>query len=400
MAAGFRVSVNAFVLLLCLVNGARGFGRATANAGTTRFVFDGNRVYADLGFIRPDGSIHHALAFVDTGTQFMEVRAALFQELQLDGGRHLRFTIGDFLVDVAPEHLVKEDRAPSSMGSELKVEATLPASVLQRFRLTVDYQRRTLSVAAAGPFTPEGLAIPIRINQATGLAVVDASIDGKSYPLTIDVGSAYTWVRPSAAQPWAASHPDWKRGIGAVGASNMMMSGDGTEIAGTLLRVPVLSIGPLVIRQIGVLAVGRGKPFPGGLELFDWYSEKNPEPVAGWIGGNLLGAFRLTLDYPNRMSYWVRQSEDDPHDLDQIGLTLQRKGDSYVVAAVATQEGRPTVADVVPGDHLIRVGELDLTNATWGAIYNAMHGTPGASRLLVVERNGTRRTINATITRF
>jgi hypothetical protein len=180
----------------------------------------------------------------------------------------------------------------------------------------------------------------------------------------------------------------------------MMMSGDGTEIGGTLLRVPALSIGPLVIRQIGVLAVGRGKPLPGGLELFDWYSKKNPEPVAGWIGGNLLRAFRLTLDYPNRMSYWVRQSEDDPHDLDQIGLTLQRKGDSYVVAAVATQEGRPTVADVVPSDHLIRVGELDLTNATWGAIYNAMHGTPGTSRLLVVERNGAKRTINATITRF
>lgn len=98
--------------------------------------------------------------------------------------------------------------------------------------------------------------------------------------------------------------------------------------------------------------------------------------------------------------YWVRQNEDDPHDLDQIGLTLQRKDNSYIVAAVATQDGRPTVADVVPGDQLIRVGELDVSTATCGAIYDAMHGALGASRLLVVERNGERRTINATITRL
>src|SRR5262249_4691726 len=156
----------------------------------------------------------------------------------------------------------------------------------------------------------------------------------------IDVGSAYTWVRPRTAQPWVASHPDWRRGVGAVGASNMMMSGDGTETAGELLRVPELGIGPLIVRQIGVLAVGRGKPWPGGLELFDWYSEKNPEPVAGWIGGNLLKAFRLMFDYPNRRSYWVRQTVDDSRDLDQIGLTLQRQGNSYVVAAVVTKDGR------------------------------------------------------------
>jgi hypothetical protein len=164
--------------------------------------------------------------------------------------------------------------------------------------------------------------------------------------------------------------------------------------------VSELSLGPLVIRQIGVLAVGRGKPLPGGLELFDWYSKKNAEAVAGWIGGNMLKAFRLTLDYPKRMSYWVKQSDGDPHDLDQIGLTLQRQGDSYVVAAIATQKGRPTVADVVPGDKLIRVGELDVSNATWGTIYEAMHGPPGSSRLLVMERNAVRRTINATFTRF
>jgi hypothetical protein len=45
-----------------------------STVGKTTFVIDGDRIYAELGFVRPDGSLHRALAFVDMGSPKMEVR--------------------------------------------------------------------------------------------------------------------------------------------------------------------------------------------------------------------------------------------------------------------------------------------------------------------------------------
>jgi hypothetical protein len=60
----------------------------------------------------------------------------------------------------------------------------------------------------------------------------------------------------------------------------------------------------------------------------------------------------------------------------------------------------PTVEGVLPGDTLIRIGELETGTATWGAIYDAMHGKPGESRSLIFERNGRRLTVSARVTAF
>ncbi len=67
-------------------------------SGITSFVFDGNRIYAELVFVRPDGGLHRALAFVDLGTPSMTVTDSLFNELQLDRKRPLEFRVGDLPV--------------------------------------------------------------------------------------------------------------------------------------------------------------------------------------------------------------------------------------------------------------------------------------------------------------
>lgn len=87
--------------------------------------------------------------------------------------------------------------------------------------------------------------------------------------------------------------------MGAVGASNIMMSGDGAEASGILMRIPEIVIGRLALKQVGVLGAGRDKGFSTNMDLFDWYSTKNAVPVIGWIGGNVLKAFRLSIDYQN-----------------------------------------------------------------------------------------------------
>jgi hypothetical protein len=49
---------------------------------------------------------------------------------------------------------------------------------------------------------------------------------------------------------------------------------------------------------------------------------------------------------------------------------------------------------------LIRIGDLDAVKVTWGAIYEAMHGRPGETRKLVLERSGKDFTVEARVTAF
>jgi hypothetical protein len=61
------------LLAICLLCN----GLPTKSSGTTPFVFDGNRVYAELTFVRPDGTRRTALAFVDLGAVHYPVRSAI-----------------------------------------------------------------------------------------------------------------------------------------------------------------------------------------------------------------------------------------------------------------------------------------------------------------------------------
>jgi hypothetical protein len=203
-------------------------------------------------------------------------------------------------------------------------------------------------------------------------------------------------------------HRDWKRGTGAVGEANMQMNTDGAEAKGTVLRLPAMGLGPLQLKQIGVLGISKQAPpippIPGEDQVrgdfFDWYSKKAPEPVIGWIGGNVLKNFRLMIDFPRRMTYWEKQSEFDAHDLDQVGVTLEKRDDGYFVAGTAQKDEKPTVDGIQIGDRLIQVDNVQLGEATRGAILAALHGKPGDVRTLVVERDGKRLTVPVKVTAF
>jgi hypothetical protein len=367
------------------------------STGTAPFIFEGNRIYAELTFVRPDGTSRNVLAFVDLGSPSMILSQALFRELQLDQQRSLLFTVGDMPVRIDARGVTADTWFPFPIADHRNVEALLPAGILQRYQLILDYANRSLTLAQPGTLKAEGAPVPLRINEKTGLIVVDVGVDGEIYPATVDTGSAYTWLRKSTVQQWLEVHPDWQRGIGAVGPSNMRMAADGIEARGILLRMPEVKLGSLRARQIGALAVG---PSDTNWEFMDWYSQKNPLAVIGWIGGNILRGFRITFDYPKRMSYWLQQTELDAHDLDQVGLTLEARGGEYFVAAIVTQNGQPTVDGVQVGDKLLRIAALSTANATWGEIFRAMHGKPGELRTLLLERTSRQFTVQATIQAF
>jgi len=322
---------------------------------------------------------------------------ALYKELHLDQRKALIFNIGTMPVRADSSDVTSDTWLPFSVGDNRRVEALLSAGMMQKYEVVIDYAHRTLTLARPGTLKAAGAPIPCRVNEKTGLSVVEVSIAGQAYPVTIDSGSAYTWLSKTVVQEWLAVHPTWVRGTGAVGASNMRMADDGIEATGVLVRIPDIKLGSLHLRQIGALAIG---PSSTNWDFVDWYSKKNPLPVIGWLGGNVLRDFRITIDYPNRMTYWLSQAELDVHDLDQIGLTLKNKGGEYLVAAVATKNGKRTVEGVQTGDKLLQVGELHTNAATRAAILSAMHGKPGELRTLVLERDNRRFTVQAEVMHF
>ena len=382
----------ALALFMCA---APGTVAAAPASGTVPLLLDGERIYAQVSFVRPDGTRHETLAFVDLGGPSMDVSAELMSELQLDR-RPATLEVG-MPVRVEPRAISSDPGLPYFVGAHRKVEAVLPAAVLQSFQIVIDYRQRTLTVAQPGTLRLTGVAIPATVDPATGLAAVDVSIDGHRYAVTLDAGSAYTWLSRSSAEGWLAAHPDWQRGIGAVGASNMRMADDGIESAGLLLRIPEVRLGSLTLRDMGALAVGASKEIG---DFMDWYSKKNARPVIGWLGGNVLQAFRLAIDYPNRMTYWQRQSRAESRGLEQVGLTLAKQHGRYFVAAVVTRAGRPTVEGVQSGDQLLRIDTLAAAGASSSVVLAALHGRPGEMRHLELERAHGTLQVDAPVTAF
>jgi hypothetical protein len=368
-----------------------------APSGTVPFVLDGNRVYAQVQFIVPAGGSRKALLFVDLGSPSMVLSKELYETLNPRANKTLGLAVGDMGLTAESATVTSDVWFPFLIGERLKVEGLLPAKLLEQYQVRFDYAARTMTVAQPATLTLQGTAVPFRLNPITGLMAIEAKIDGQSYPITVDTGSGYSWIRQSTARQWFFRHPEWRRGTGAVGPSNMRMADDGIETAGVLVRIPEIELGSLRVQQVGALAIAADVH---GNDFMDWYSAKNAVPVIGWLGGNVLRKFRFTIDYPNKVSYWERQSALDPDDLNYIGLTLLFRDGDYYVAGIADRDGRPAVTGVQAGDKLVQIGVLPTHGASREAIFAAMHGKPGEIRTLVMERRGSRMQVRTQVAEF
>jgi hypothetical protein len=395
--------VAAFALVLVVpVSGLS--ARPVYRAASEHFLLDHNRIFVPLTFVLPGGTQRKTLAFVDSGDPELTLTTALVQQLHADkwkktsdihilfGGRLLNTTaVKDF---GASKYLFPE----MSMFPGLHVEANLPATVLEKYDVALNYGKQTLTLAAPGSLQHEGVRVPCKVNSATGMTSIQAEVAGESYAFAIDSGSAYTWIDRGVTERWAGTHPQWLRGIGAVGDANM--NGSYPELTGMIMRLPDIDLHGLNLRQIGALGVGPGfdKAIPN---FFVWYSERTPGPVLGFLGGNALRPYRLEIDYPDRATYWKRESAPDPHDLDQVGIMIRpnRRG-KYFVARVATQNGKKTVAGVEAGDQLIGVDNIAVTGKTMGTVLTALHGKPGEERWLVLKRGDKQVDVVAHVTHF
>src|SRR4029077_20707130 len=88
-------------LFLASVWAAVGASEADAvSSGTAPFIFDDNRVFVELRFVRPDGTEREALAFVDLGTPQLVISENLRRDLQIEQTKPVAFRVGGVEVKV------------------------------------------------------------------------------------------------------------------------------------------------------------------------------------------------------------------------------------------------------------------------------------------------------------
>ncbi|QGM98699.1 hypothetical protein [Methylocystis parvus] len=373
------------------------------------FIFDSGRILLDAVFMTPEGRERRALAWFNMGMSAPALTKALYRELGLDRGAPLRVSVDGRQLEARAEDVVDGDGGIgvptfAHLFAPRRVEAMLPAHMMQDYIAQIDYGRRRFALLPPGGKRPEGDAVPILLNPESGVVAVEAQIDGATLPLVIDAGGGYSWMRGDVTRALLARHPDWLRAHGAVGAANANMIDFAFEKEGDLLRIPSLRLGETELSQLGFLGTAPVLgPIAEGVfgDLFwDNWRKAAPAPVVGWLGGNALSDFELTIDYPNRMSYWRRERASDGTELDQPPLTLVRREERFIIGGVAkTADGR-SQSGVESGDELLAVDDMLARGASKDAVLSALHGAPGEWKRLTLDRGGARLEVDAEVMNF
>jgi hypothetical protein len=287
---------------------------------------------------------------------------------------------------------------PRWLFNTTRSDANLPSTVLRRYQVVFDYPNLELTVAQPGSLQPRGIAAPATVDPRTGIVQMDAGIAGDTLSFAFDNGASYSFTSARVLQRLAGRHPDWPTMTGAVGNANIWGWWPREE-AWRVIRVPEIRWGGVVLSQVGL--VGLGEVFGPGFDLGVWYSQKTAHPVDGFLGPNAFKAFRVEIDFPNSTVYFAKGPAPIADDMDIVGLTLRPEMDGgYSVLGVARKDGQAAVPGVEPGDRLLQVDDLDVAGATMGTVVGALRGDPGEIRILVLEREGRRRTVEARVERL
>jgi len=386
-----RVVCGMFALLLLIP--AMLIAASPSPPVTVPFVLDHNRVFVDVEFPGAAVKLRSARAFVDMGAPDFTFAEDLANELRLGQINKLNIWLGGTPLFIDYTKVTAEIYGVKSIAAAGTVEVNLPAVVLMNYDMVLDYGVRTLTLAASGTIQHKGVRIPCVVDQKTGLVAIKVGVGSHMYAMTIDNGSAYTWIRKALVRKWVDTHPDWLRGIGAVGDANM--NGTEAETTALLARIPLIKVGALQLRHVGL--AGYAEKIAGNQQFFDWYSKKAPQPVIGFIGGNILKSFRIEIDYAKHATYWLQEMPIDRDDMAQVPVVLRPERDgTYTVIGICRRNGKKLMNGVLPGDKLVAIGGLAVRNATFGTVLRALHGQPGDKRVLVLERNG--RPVKITVT--
>jgi len=370
---------------------------ATAAAAdlTVPMTIEGGRPYVDVELTGADGQKVKAHAWLDTGGGGMIFTQKLADALGLvptsggfkaDGENLASLPVpalalgGDAVKLTDPNAFVVLSNAVKLQGTD--ADLGLPVRALRGYDVVLDYPAGKFSLNASGG-KHSGTEVPVHIGDA-GMPTVTVQVDGKAYGVLLDTGGTSVMLSQDAMQAWITDHQDWQRLDGAWGRGNMALGKFESKLY--MLDIGTLGWGPFAFDH--VIAVSR----PGGIYEKNM-TQLTGAPIVGSLGGNVFQSLRMDIDYPAGKLYLTQAKGAKPTPLDMVGISLEPAvGGGYDVARL-----QGDVGGLILGDHLLKVGNLDATQATFQAVLAALAGKPGESRSVMVQRGDKILTLKAPV---
>ncbi|MGD8379195.1 MAG: aspartyl protease family protein [Gammaproteobacteria bacterium] len=355
-----------------------------------------HRPYVDLSVTGPSGHPVKGRFWLDTGGGAMILSSTFADKLGLQPaaksvnsqGMNLAPTdVPALAADGMPLKLTGA-RAFIVVNSSDTLEHTdavgaLPLRMLRHYHVVVDYPDQRFTVAGPGALKPEGRPVDTFIGEA-GMPVVSLDVGGKRHTFLLDTGATYCMMSADLMHALSTAHPDWPSASGTYGPANMLLGVNETTLQ--MLRIEKMQWGPFELRDIG--AVSR----PAGT-YEKWMSKVVGKSVFGSIGGNLLQAFRVDIDFPRGQVYLGRNTSISDQPINTVGIVVEPAGGGYVIAAGTAELGNT----VQTGDRLLKVDGVAVTDATLAGLMARLDGRPGDKHQLTLRRGQQTLTVTAPV---
>ncbi|MGA8441182.1 MAG: hypothetical protein WB762_35520 [Candidatus Sulfotelmatobacter sp.] len=400
---------NLLIVLAALTSIASAQSAAKTLGGpnfvTVPITLDQNRVIIDVYLPLPDGSTKRVRGWIDTGDSELQMsqRAAKLMGLGITCGANdcsapppgeiiigtMKISFGAFKEIKIP---LRPETAATVMVPGMSAEVKIPSTVLRNYDVLINFPDREFSIGLPGSLDFKGVKSKMLVNANTGFIQIPSKIENKNYNLGLDVGSSVSFLSEELFEKLATSRPDWPHMTGAVGPANMGEAGD-DEPKWKLMRVDRLQYGPLYFTDVAVAEFVR--------DISTFFEKDAGGAIAGLVGANALMNYRIGLDYAHSTAYFDLGNTFKFPDFDVVGLILRPEEDTrFTILGVADFDGKPSVPEVLAGDHLIAVDGIPVPDSTMGQVCSLLEGTPGQERKLTIERSGKQFTVTAKVQHF
>src|SRR5262249_25563370 len=279
-----------------------------------------------------------------------------------------------------------------SVSPGVEAEGMLPGHILKRYHVIFDYPGKQFTLAKPGSIKPRGTRMASPVNDRSGFPRIEAQIGGETFGFLLDTGASFTMISQELMNRWVTEHSDWQHTTGAFAAANMI--GSPMEAKALMVRIPQISLADVKLESVA--AVSRPK---GTFE--NYMSKMMAAPIVGAIGGNVLSAFRIEIDYANGATYFEKRAALNPNDLTLVGINLSPNADgSYKILSVSERHDKEVIEAIKAGDRLIKIGSFEVTSAPMAKVIEALRGKPDEKRTLVLERDGKQFSVTVPVLRI
>jgi predicted aspartyl protease len=324
---------------------------------------------------------------VDTGSQWVLLDLDLASELGYPTGAASE--VGELElggIRFAGVRAVPYDLAPIEATLGVELDGFIGASLLRYFTTVVDTQGLTLTLldgedeAAAGlvdveRVEPAAMSAGFAVHEDLGLALAEARFDGAAAQVAIDTGASATALFRSFYETLDPGDRPVLSGVAGLSASGGFTL-DVTRFCGVELGDALAS--DVHVGVIDDEALGEVRSLLPDL--------------AGLLGHTFLREFLTVLDYPGRAARFYRYRDRSHIPADeyvQAGLTLARDGAGDVVVEHVFPGTDAAAQGLAQGDRVVNIDGAPAAGLTDDALAGALHGEPGETVTLEVDRDGT-----------